>query len=126
MRPALAALIVLASALPAGAGPLAEYRWQKRPIVVFAPAGDDPRLVEQLDRFEAARDRLEERDTVVIVDIEPASALRDRFGPGPFTVVLVGKDGTEKLRREAPVAVEDLTGLIDSMPMRRREMRERD
>ena len=124
MRPALPALLVLASALPAGAEPLSDYLWAKRPIVIFAPDQADPRLVEQLDRLEAARPMLEERDNVVIVDTERTSALRDRFEPAPFAVILVGKDGTEKLRREQPVAVEELTELIDSMPMRRREMRD--
>ena len=124
MRHALAALLIAATTLPAGADPLTEYRWEKRPIVVFAPAEDDPQLAEQLDRLEAARAALEERDNVVIVDTEPGSALRQRFDPAPFAVILVGKDGTEKLRRETPVAVEELNALIDSMPMRRREMQD--
>lgn len=123
MRDALAALLVLAGALPVAADPLAEYRWEKRPILVFAPAPGDPRLEDQLDRFEASRAELAERDNVVIVDTEPGSALRARFRPPEFAVILVGKDGTEKLRRASPVAVGDLTALIDSMPMRRREMR---
>ena len=123
MRLALATLMLLASGLPAGAEPLSEYRWEKRPIVVFAPDRLDPRRVEQLDRFEGARSMLEERENVVIVDTEQTSGLRQHFEPDPFTVILVGKDGTEKLRRTQPVSVEVLTELVDSMPMRRREMR---
>lgn len=124
MRPALAALLVLAAALPAGADPLAGYRWEKRPVVVFAPGPGDARLAEQLERFAAARDALEERATVVIVDAEGPSALRDRFDPTPFAVILVGKDGAEKFRSPEPVPVEALSERIDAMPMRRREMRE--
>jgi hypothetical protein len=37
--------------------------------------------------------------------------------------VLVGKDGTVKLQREGMTALKDIFGLIDSMPMRRREIR---
>jgi hypothetical protein len=53
-----------------------------------------------------------------------AQALRQRLGmaPGAFTVVLVGKDGGVKLQQSGPVALSDIFGLIDSMPMRQREM----
>jgi hypothetical protein len=59
-------------------------------------------------------------------EISPAGAqaLRQRFGisPGAFTVVLVGKDGGVKLKRADRVALGDIFGLIDSMPMRQHEM----
>jgi len=101
MRIALAAALVLA--LPAAAADLGALRWEKRPILVFAPSADDPRLAEQLARFEAAEAALAERRNTVIVDTEPGSALRRRF------------DGL--------VAVETLNARIDAMPMRRRELR---
>ncbi|QED28004.1 DUF4174 domain-containing protein [Microvenator marinus] len=41
----------------------------------------------------------------------------------PFTLILVGKDGTEKLRSHKAVAVEMLFETIDAMPMRIREMK---
>jgi hypothetical protein len=37
-------------------------------------------------------------------------------------VVLIGKDGGEKLRREEGGTLREIFGLIDTMPMRRREM----
>ena len=122
MRVVLAA--ALAFALPAGAADLDALRWKARPILVFAPSADDPRLAEQLARFEAAEAALSERRNWVIVDTEPGSALRRRFDPAAFTVILVGLDGGEKFRRDGLVAVETLTARIDAMPMRRREMRE--
>jgi len=55
------------------------------------------------------------------------SAVRKRFQieAGHFTAILVGKDGTVKHRTNTPVTPENLYALIDAMPMRRREMRER-
>ena len=44
--------------------------------------------------------------------------------PREFTVILVGLDGGEKLRRDGLIAVETLNARIDAMPMRRRELRE--
>lgn len=125
MRLALA-LAALAAVFPAAADPLSSYRWDARPVLVFAPSSEDPRLVEQLTRFEAARPAMEERRIAVIVDTEAGSDLRRRFGPDTFTVILVGLDGGEKFRRDGPVQFETLAKRIDRMPMRRREMREGD
>ena len=43
-----------------------------------------------------------------------------------FAVVLIGRDGGEKFRSDGPVSVEELFSKIDEMPVRRREMRERE
>jgi hypothetical protein len=51
--------------------------------------------------------------------------MRHRFKvePPDFLVILIGKDGEEKLSNKAPVPVDQLERLIDSMPMRKDEMR---
>ncbi|MEM6662569.1 MAG: DUF4174 domain-containing protein [Pseudomonadota bacterium] len=100
---------------------LDDYRWQHRPILVFA-ASEDPRLKQQMGRFDAAAEDLADRDNILIVDTEPASALRARFRPADFTVILVGKDGGEKFRRNGLVDPDELNALIDTMPMRLQEM----
>ena len=122
--------------------PLAPYRWQARPLLVFSPPADE-RLRTQVAALDAARDGLRERDQLVwivlpetieakvgpaprVTEAEAAAALRRRFaiGEGDFAVILVGKDGGEKLRQRTPLSVDALFGTIDAMPMRRREMRE--
>ncbi len=40
----------------------------------------------------------------------------------PFTFILVGRDGGEKLRSGEVVSAEKLFGLIDAMPMRKNEI----
>ena len=54
-----------------------------------------------------------------------AAELRKVYGIGDdvFAIVLVGKDGGEKLRSSEPVTADKLTGLVDEMPMRRQEAR---
>jgi len=54
-----------------------------------------------------------------------ADSLRERFSvkPGDFVVVLIGKDGGEKLPTEPNVNLGNTFGLIDSMPMGQQEMR---
>lgn len=109
-----------------------------RPLLLFAAKPDDPSLLAQMTRLKNSAPGLHERDVLVIVlpyntpspsdiSLTPESALatRRRFhvAPSDFTAILLGKDGGEKLRSEKPVSFEKLQTLIDSMPMRRNEMR---
>ncbi len=100
---------------------LAPYGWSARPILVFAAAGD-PRFARQRALFEAHAADLAERDNLVILDTTESSALRRRYRPGDFAVILIGKDGGEKFRSAEVVDPRVLDALIDTMPMRRNEM----
>jgi hypothetical protein len=53
------------------------------------------------------------------------TAARRRFHvrPNDFTVILIGKDGGEKLRAHQPISLDTLRSTIDAMPMRQEEMR---
>jgi hypothetical protein len=66
----------------------------------------------------------ESRASDRILSERAAEGIRSGFGvrSGRFQVFLIGKDGGVKLRSEQPVPVQDIFGLIDSMPMRRQEM----
>ena len=55
---------------------------------------------------------------------EQQSFLRKKFNVvNDFVFILIGKDGTVKLRVEKPVSSDGLFSLIGSMPMRKEEMR---
>ena len=97
-----------------------------RPLYVFAPSSGDARLTQQQAINAAAAGGYRERDMTVTVVTGP-SGLRSRFGisPGQFRVILVGKDGGVKLSSGSPVSAATLFALIDAMPMRRDEMRQR-
>jgi hypothetical protein len=118
---------------------LAQFRWQKRLLFLFAPAADDRALQTMQTALAQARTEVQDRDLVVFVILEQgqsqqngqpltpqaSQALRQRFGitPQTTTVVLVGKDGGVKLQRPGPVPLTDIFALIDSMPMRQQERR---
>ena len=110
----------------AGALDLSEFLWTKRPIIVFADTDADPRFQQQLNMLLSGEGMLLERDVVVLTDTNPAeaSALRRKFRPRGFQLILVGKDGGVKLRKPFPWSVRELTRSIDKMPLREREMRE--
>jgi hypothetical protein len=96
-------------------------------LVVVVGRANDPRVAQQHATLEHEATALRERD-VVVQDITPEAARRERPELGvtaeaAFEVLLVGKDGGVKLRRDQPVAASEITALIDTMPMRRNEMR---
>jgi hypothetical protein len=116
-----------------------------RPLLVFAPALDHPQLVNQFNQLKTQTVELKRRD-VLYVPIVPeghnqpipvskvptarlsedelaAVRLRFKVEPGDFLVILIGKDGGEKLNSRTPVAVDQLERLIDSMTMHKSEMK---
>ena len=115
-------------------------RWERRPLLVFAPSAEAPLALALRDALGRADAGLFDRDMVVIevygndaarADGAPlpsgtAARLRQRFGVAATQelVVLVGKDGGEKLRTASP-DLDAVFRLIDTMPMRRREMGDR-
>jgi hypothetical protein len=127
---------------------LASLRHDYRPLLIFAATYD--RNVQQQLQLLAKRTQelqarqilvvpfllheeknarpwngvLPDRDMIQLEPIESVSARRRfRIGQDDFTVILLGKDGGEKLRSDAPVTMETLTKLIDSMPARQKEVR---
>lgn len=122
------------------AGLMEEYLWQNRVLLVFTPAVDDADYTAQKKMFRNTGAEFDERDLVtwefiygerVMVDgaTKPHLATQRFYtaydmDPASFGVILLGKDGTEKLREGVPVAAAELFGLIDSMPMRQNEMNE--
>lgn len=121
---------------------LARFEWTHRPLLVFAPEAIDPRVEILRNRFAIRHCAMRERDMVVGLMVEdgasrmdgaqlsPATvrAMRERFdvSDGMFVVVLVGKDGGEKLRETDLPDLDQIFDLIDGMPMRREEMLTRD
>lgn len=120
------------------AAELSDYRWERRPLLLFAPTNDDPRLVETLSRIDATRCDFVSRDMVLgqmvdggtstldgqVVDADESRRLRKQFaiGESDFRVLLIGKDGGEKLRVDEVPDLRSIYAVIDGMPMRAREM----
>ena len=105
---------------------LSEFRWKKRPVLVFADSADDPAFIEQMELLLAREEELQKRDVVVLTDTNPAarSALRLQMRPRGFMLVLVGKDGDLKLRKPFPWDVREISRSIDKMSIRKREIRD--
>jgi hypothetical protein len=106
---------------------LDDLKWKYRPVIVFADSADDPRFIEQMALLERDADALRERDILVFTDTtpDPKGTLRTKMRPRGFMMVLVGKDGGVKLRKPFPWDVRELSRVVDKMPMRQQEIRDR-
>lgn len=111
---------------PANSVELGDFRWKRRPVVVFADSTNDPAFIEQMELLRSGESELIERDVIVLTDTDPDAqgALRLKMRPRGFMLVLVGKDGGIKLRKPFPWSVREISRSIDKMPMRQREIRD--
>ncbi len=120
---------------------LSQFQWKNRLLFLFAPNRSHP-LFDALQKSIAIEQaEVADRDLVVFVilesgpsrmdmtdlDSQVAQSLRDKFDVrgDQFAVILVGKDGGIKLNQQDETRLDDIFGLIDSMPMRREEMRQK-
>ncbi|MDX1530632.1 MAG: DUF4174 domain-containing protein [Rhodothermales bacterium] len=118
-----------------------DYRWTHRLLYLFAPDAEHPdflaqrQMIDHRDRGFLERDLLlvqvldEGESLLGVEELDPgaADALRARhdIDPDRFVLVLVGKDGSEKARSSEPVPMADIFEQIDQMPMRLREIEQR-
>ena len=121
---------------------LEQHRWQHRVLVVSAPSSDDENLRAQLDELASTPGEFEDRDMVLVTLVDngvstagdreltlaDVSAAREalRIRSGAFALRLIGKDGGAKLSRDTATPLHEIYALIDTMPMRRREMSDRE
>jgi len=113
--------------LPGESVTLEDFIWLKRPLVVFADSPNDPRYIQQMQYITDRLDVLADRDVVVLTDTDPRgdSALRTKLRPRGFMLTLIGKDGSVYLRKPAPWSVREISRVIDKMPLRQQEIRDR-
>jgi hypothetical protein len=105
--------------------------WKNRVIVLYAPEANSKEFEQQKQILAAQTKELNERDLVVIECVGKTLSPEDKnyvahhfmHDLNGFGVWLVGKDGGTKLSETKPVSTEKFFSLIDSMPMRRSEMK---
>ena len=116
---------------------LAGYLWKNRIVIVFAKSQSDARVQRFRREWNGRREGTSDRDLLLVEMFEkgasrigdeiiaPASAVKlwseFEVEPDNTTFVLIGKDGTEKLR-ETEIDLDEIFEVIDAMPMRKREM----
>ncbi|MFO8086130.1 MAG: DUF4174 domain-containing protein [Desulfobacterales bacterium] len=120
---------------------LTPYRWKNRILLIFSPDKTDSGYEAFNKSLEKEILELRSRDLIVFrifetspsfiedktLSFKDAKALRNRFrvSSGRFTVILMGKDGGVKMVRQDQAELQEFLDLIDTMPMRQQEMREK-
>ena len=120
---------------------LSRYTWKNRLLLLFAPDRNHPSFESLQQALLERRADATDRDLVVfeilasgtsridgaVIDPQTNRSLREKFkiSPSAFSVILIGKDGGIKLKRGEQTNLEDIFGLIDSMPMRQEEIRDK-
>ncbi len=117
---------------------LDQFRWKRRVLVVSARHGDDTKVKQLQTELAATREEFADRDMVLVMLLDSGTSLagdreltaaetagtRDALAipAGSFALRLIGKDGTVKLAAESATSIREIYALIDTMPMRQREM----
>ena len=119
---------------------LVEYQWKNRLLLLFTPSPEGPVYIKLKEDLSRQEEEVLDRDLLIFHILEsgetklgnsplPESSgdtLREKYSikSGTFTILLIGKDGGVKLRREGRVELDEIFSVIDAMPMRQREMKE--
>ncbi len=117
---------------------LEDYQWKNRIILLKDNNLSSDLLQKQLMQFEVKKDELDERNVLVFCLIEntvydsklvktalKGKTLISQYALSDFKgLLLLGKDGGIKLKKEFIVKSSEIFKLIDGMPMRIIEMRE--
>ncbi len=115
---------------------LNKYHWKNRILILFSDENSSE-AQRQLALWQKHKAGLVERDLIIFqvkgkhvsgpgaISDQWAGKLRQRYEIEnlPFAVVLIGKDGGEKLTEKKLLSIEKLFATIDAMPMRQQEMK---
>ena len=120
---------------------LKSFEWKNRILVI---GGDDSKYQIQFDNLEVNKNEYIDRDMVVILinkdeskisydgfkgfknlDFDSTLSLKKRFNFEDFNLILIGKDGGVKYNTNEPVKINKIFEIIDKMPMRMQEIKER-
>ncbi len=131
-------LISLISFQSMSAQNLTEYKWKNRLIIIFTQSSDSKNAEEQLNKLKKDADGLKERKLKIIHSIpgeyqvvfpeisdwQDSDLYRKmKQEEDRFEIILIGLDGGVKLRQTELLTLSKLFQTIDSMPMRKAEMR---
>ncbi len=99
---------------------LNQFLWKNR-LLILVVNTNTKGLVKQKNLFEKNKETLNERDILVF---EATEQLKNQLNiDNSFQgVLLLGKDGTIKLKKNFVVSIEEIIVLIDGMPMRKAEL----
>jgi len=120
---------------------LSQFQWKNRLLLIFAPDENDSLFKKLQSEIIAQEAEVKDRDLIIfelfglgssrmnraLLDQSKVDSIRRHFSvpQRSFRVILIGKDGGIKLKRNDQIDLETIFELIDSMPMRKDEIRQK-
>ncbi len=121
---------------------LNDYRWNNRLIVIYAESLNNSLIEKQLEEFDVKEESWNERKLrCFIITPRTSIELKDPYITDkvlinglnyqmkkkltPFEIQLIGLDGGIKMSENEPVKIETIYSLIDGMPIRKTELKEK-
>jgi len=112
---------------------LSDYKWKNRIVILYEAENNIAEVKSALEIIESNASKINERDIILFTykdrvlyttegkatSIKKSSTLPKSYNG----YILIGKDGDIKAKSSYPFKIQQLTDLIDSMPMRRSEMK---
>ena len=118
--------------------PVNVHLWKERVLIVTASSSTNVGYKRQEQLLTQKKRGMKERDLVIYrlytdhwldpknqpMKMREAKAIYDVYDidPNTFSVLLIGKDGRIKMRKDDIISTREIFQLIDSMPMRQQEM----
>jgi len=120
---------------------LSADKWKNRLLILFASSEEEEAYLTLKKEIVLQGKEIRDRDLLIFHVLEKGESRlgteRLRSGqalslkkhlsvpPGQFVIILVGKDGGEKLRQDRLVELKEVFRIIDAMPMRQQEMKKK-
>lgn len=104
---------------------LSQHRWENRLVLLLTDSKSNVEYQQQINAFSDEKTGLDERK-IIVYHLLPKDEFYVKYKQtnSKFEFVLIGLDGGEKLRQDTFLPVEKLYDTVDSMPMRKAEMRQ--
>lgn len=119
---------------------IVSHKWQNRLLLIIADDTSNVNFQKQITHLTKNKKNLVERKLLIYKifpnqhikglknnEIVSSNHLYKKYNPKSvsFKVVLIGLDGSVKLKQTEIITVEKLNGIIDAMPMRIKELQNR-
>ena len=117
------------------------YQWENRLLLLFASSEEDQAYLTLKKEIDRQAMEVKDRDLLIFYVLERGESRLDQkhlspdqalflkkhlsVASGRFTIILIGKDGGEKIRQESAVDLKEIFAIIDTMPMREQEMKKK-
>lgn len=97
---------------------------EDRQLLIFGIETHESLVKQQISLLDSLQSDLMDRDLTIVTVLGNAEFYRKyNIKPKEFAVILIGKDGTEKVRWNKIAFPKEIFSIIDAMPMRKQEMR---